>query len=440
MKRGALRTLLILGALLVGVTSGLLVFAFQFQPGLTIAGYVNGAGVLWTNALRMSVIPLLVPTLIVVIARGTSKEIGKISAVTFVTFFSLMAIGVTLVFLVLPPTLSSLGVEKRVVPTQEAQANAVVSEQEGEPGEKDPGLSSIIATLLAPNLVRAAATDDLLPLVVFSILLGLAVTHIEQKKRELLISVLTAFSAAMQVLIDWILWLMPVGVLAFTFSATATIGWSTVGMLGAWIAIICVLCFVLTVLLYFVATMVGQVSLKSFAKAVLPAQGVGAAARSSLAALPALLSGAKRHLQTNETVANIVLPLSVSSFKLNRSLTSAARLLFLGYIYDVSLSPLTMATFLVTVLLLSFSSPGLPARGPTASLPFYLAVGIPLEGILILRSVVSINDYPMTVLNVTGDMTAATLVARFIKGKENRAAVPEMSSETSEAVHASSEG
>lgn len=436
LKASALRPLLIVAALLVGLICGLLVFAFQFQPGLRIAGYVHSAGVVWTNALRMAVIPLLVPTLIVVIARGTSKEVGKISGLTFVTFFGLMAFGTTLVLFVLPPALPSLGVEKRAIPTQTVQSQAPVVEPGAAPVEKDPTLPAIISSFLSPNLVRAAANDDLLPIVVFSILLGLAATRIDRAKREVMISFLSAISEAMRVLIDWILWLLPLGVLAFSFSATATLGWNTVGMLGVWVVIVFGLCIVLTLLLYIVATAVGRVGLKSFAKAVLPAQGVGAATRSSLASLPALLRGARQHLPANEAVTSIVLPLAVSSFKLNRSITTTGRVLLLAYVYDVSLSPTTLATFLVSALLVSFSSPGLPARGPIASLALYLAVGIPIEGIIILRAVDSINDFPMTVLNVTADMTATTIVARFIKEEDNEI-LPMLSSDASEVAAAS---
>jgi Na+/H+-dicarboxylate symporter len=217
----------------------------------------------------------------------------------------------------------------------------------------------------------------------------------------------------MRVIIGWLLWLTPLGIFAFSFVAASNLGWNSVGILGAWVGIATVLALLLMAGLYLTAVLLGRVSLTSFAKALLPAQEVGLATRSSLAALPALLEGAQAHLKRNDAVSNVVLPLGVSSFKLNRTINSVARLLFLAYVYNVPLGVANVTAFAVAAMLMSFTSPGIPARGPSATLPLYLAAGIPLEGIVLTRSVDSITDFAMTVLNVTADMTAMTVVGRL---------------------------
>ncbi len=400
-------------ALFLGIGLGLLVFRSQSPFWRQVAESVSAFGTLWTNALRMMIIPLIVSTLIVAVAGdGSSRGIGRITGLAYATFLGLLATGVIFVMLILPPVLSRLHLGARQISATPSLESAGAGGAPVQP-EKSSSLIDVIATLLPSNLVAAASNDDLLPIVIFSILVGLATSRIDASQRLLFISVLRSLSTSVQIIIGWILWIMPAGIFAFAFATSANLGWGAVGILGHWIAIVSTLAISLTVGLYFIAVVIGGVNLKSFAKAVLPAQAVAFATRSSLAALPALLSGARKHLQSHETVAGVVLPLSVSSFKINRSILSTSRLLFLAYVYGVSLTPAGVAAFLVSAMLMSFSSPGLPARGPVASLPLYLAVGIPLEGIVLLRSVDAISDLAMTLLNVTGDMTAMTVVARL---------------------------
>jgi Na+/H+-dicarboxylate symporter len=99
---------------------------------------------------------------------------------------------------------------------------------------------------------------------------------------------------------------------------------------------------------------------------------------------------------------------------LNRTVTAPARLLFLAYVFSVDLSAPQIVFFVATVILLSFSAAGVP-RGGTAftTAPAYLAVGIPIEGLVLLEAIDSIPDIFMTVLNVTADLAAAVLVARI---------------------------
>lgn len=416
MNRGKPVTSTAIGSLLalaLGVALGLLVFRSQSAWWLKAADTVSAVGTLWTNALRLTVIPLIASTLVVAVAgQSGRKGVGRITGLSFAAFASLLATGVLLVLLTLPAILSRTGLRGSAslqIRSNDAVEDATLAGKTG----KSSSINDIIATILPSNLLRAAAEDDLLPLVAFSILIGLAASRIAGERQVVFVSLMRGLSESMRIIIGWILWVMPLGIFAFSFASSANLGWSTVRILGSWVAVVSVLSLSLTAGLYLIALLVGGARLSAFAKAVLPAQGVALATRSSLAALPALLKGAQKHLPGNSTATNVALPLAVSSFKLNRSINSTSRLLFLAYVYGVGLTPAGIASFVVAAMLMSFTSPGLPTRGPGATLPLYVAAGIPLEGIILLKSVDSITDFAMTVLNVTGDMTAMTIVARL---------------------------
>ena len=174
---------------------------------------------------------------------------------------------------------------------------------------------------------------------------------------------------------------------------------------------------VATILMYPLAVIIGRVSLRSFAAATAPAQAVAAGTRSSLACLPALLEGAETELDMRPEVSAFVLPLSVSTFKLNLALTQPFNLLFISTMFGMHLSTGFMLTFTATMLLLSFTTAGIPSGGAFVSLPFYLSLGIPIEAFALFKVADAVPDIFKTILNVTADMTVATIVARFAGAK-----------------------
>jgi proton glutamate symport protein len=116
-----------------------------------------------------------------------------------------------------------------------------------------------------------------------------------------------------------------------------------------------------TVLLYPVTSLLGRTTMRAFGRGAAPAQLVAVSTRSSIASLPALIEGVRDRLHLPASVTGFVLPFSVSVFKLNRTISSTAKLIFLAHIYGVALTPMTLATFVATVIVLSFSTVGIRA-------------------------------------------------------------------------------
>lgn len=215
-------------------------------------------------------------------------------------------------------------------------------------------------------------------------------------------------------MLSWLLAVAPIGVFALAFVLAARTGVSSMGALGWFVVLVCGLLVAFTALLYPLATVLGGISPRRFARGVLPAQIVAAGTRSSLASLPALLKGAEEGAGLPRETYGFVLPLAVSVFKVNRGLTSLTKLLFLAHLYGVTLEPAQIAAFTLTVLLISFGTAGIPSPvNGLNTLPAYLAAGIPAQGVVLLGALNSIPDVFETIINVTGDMTAATIVSRF---------------------------
>lgn len=417
--RRRLHTLLTPIALVAGVAFGLIVFTLQTQTYVEISGFFEAIATLWTNAMRSVVIPLIIATLIVAVAaQGDSRQVGRVAARSFLVFIGLLLTGVLFVLLTAPAILSRVPRYDTALPFQTENAGTISANAADASKTSPPTFKTVIENWIPSNLIKAAASDAILPLVIFAILIGVASSKISRDQQQVFIATTRAFANAMRTLAEWIIRLLPLGVFGVAFSTTAKLGWSTLGVIGSWLLFVCLLTTVFILILYLIARFAGGVSTRAFARATFEAQATAIATRSSLVALPALLSGARRHLHTPEVVASLTLPLAVSSFKLNRAISSTCRLLFLAHIYGLSLSAGVIATFIVTSLVTSFASPGIPTSGAVETLPFYVAAGIPVEGVILLGSVDSIPDFFMTVLNVTGDMTAMTIVGRLSKINE----------------------
>jgi Na+/H+-dicarboxylate symporter len=165
--------------------------------------------------------------------------------------------------------------------------------------------------------------------------------------------------------------------------------------------------------LYPAAAVLGGVGLWTFAKAVAPVQLVAVSTRSSLSTMPVQIESGRKHLSFGPRTTGFLVPLCVTLFKITALVSHPARLLFLAHVFGVSLSPGQVVTFLLTILLINFGALGIP-RGsiPFQTLPAYAAVGIPLEGFIILQASNDLEDYPDTVANATGMFAAATALSR----------------------------
>jgi proton glutamate symport protein len=207
--------------------------------------------------------------------------------------------------------------------------------------------------------------------------------------------------------------LAPLAIFILCLSFASNMGVELAAILVNYLAMECGILLLATALLYALTSLAGGLSLRRFAAGVLPAQLVAVSTRSSLASLPALLEGARNRLKLQPAVADLVLPLSVAVFKLNRPMTSMFGLLVLAHLFSIDLSTGQILAFFLTTLVISFSSVGIPLGGSAMlSLPAYLAAGIPIEGYLLLKTVDSIPDILKTLLNVTADLSVAAILDR----------------------------
>ncbi|HTL06061.1 MAG TPA: dicarboxylate/amino acid:cation symporter [Gemmatimonadales bacterium] len=402
------RVVLALGA---GLAGGIAVAASHDARLLHLAEAVAPVGTLWINAIRMTVIPLMV-ALIVTGVAGVSdlRVIGRIGGRTILVFFVLVA-GVALVMVPLAALafrlLPATGGVRPALPPGAAEAAGQLAAS-----TTDTGLAAWLLSLVPTNPIAAAASGAILPLIVFTLLFALAITRSGEASRQALVGFFRAFSEAMLVLVRWVVALAPIGVFALVLPLAARGGAAVAGGMGFYVLVYIAGSLLAILLLYPVAVLWGRIPPGRFARAALPPQLVAFASSSSIASLPALVEAAERDLELPERVSGFVLPLAVSIFHIAAPVSWAVGALFVGWFYGIPVGLPQLATVVFASVFLSFAGPGVPRGAFLMLTPLFLAIGLPAEGIGVLIAVDAIPDLFSTVLNVTGDLTAAAIVAR----------------------------
>jgi len=216
----------------------------------------------------------------------------------------------------------------------------------------------------------------------------------------------------MLVIVGWVLAAAPIGVFALAVTLAVRVGVGVAGAVGFYLAVHSALLAVAGLLLYVVVRVVAGVPVSMFARALLPAQLVAVSTRSSVASLPAMIDGAERVLHLPTQITSFALPFGVSIFRLNQGVSWIAAALFIGKLYGIHLTVGQLALLAAASVAMSFSVPGIPSGGLFVIAPFFMTVGLPIEGIGILIALDVIPDLFKTLLNVTGHMTATVLLAR----------------------------
>jgi Na+/H+-dicarboxylate symporter len=410
-------------ALVAGLAAGAAVQASGSGALIRAAGGVEIIGTIWINAIRMTVIPLVAALTIASVATcGDAAKLGKLGGWAVLVFLVLLLGSGFFTMLVAPLSLDRLNIPPDVA----ARLRESLASSTAAATTAMPSLAQRIVDAVPVNPIKAAADGAILPVVVFALALGLALTRLTAAQRDPLVQVCRAISDALLVLVQWVLALAPIGVFALAIGLGAKMGGSSAGALLHYMATLAAVLFAVTLLLYPVVAIFGRISPLKFAAAALPAQAVAFSTRSSLAALPAMITAVRDTLKLPSRVSGFTLPLAVSIFRINVPPAWVVGLIFLGKLYGVPMPMSTLAVLVVTATLISFSVPGLPSASLFLLSPVLAQHGIPVEGVGILIALDAIPDMFKTTANVTAHLTSAVVLAR-VDGAGGAGAPPDES-------------
>jgi len=402
----------VLAALVAGFVLGSIAAASGSPGVLRVVAIIEPLGTLWVNAIRMTVVPLVVAVLITGVVTGLgSQSLGRLGARALVTFAVLLVLGGLIALAIAPPLLARLPLTPDVAARLQASATSAASSTTTAV-QQLPSLTQRIVETIPANPIRAAADGAMLPLVIFTLVLALAIARLAPPLRDSIVGFFSGVSDAMLVIVGWVLAAAPVGVFALSLSVAARTGIQAAGALLFYIVVLSATLLLVTAMLYIPVLVFGRVSLRSFAIAALPAQAVAMSSRSSLAALPAMLRETRDRLLLPPVATSFALPLAVSVLRMNVPPRWVISAVFLGQLYGVTVGFTALVWVLITAVLISFSVPGIPSASLFMLAPVLVSLGLPPEGVGLLIAVDTIPDMFNTLANVTGHMASTTVIAR----------------------------
>lgn len=397
----------ILSALVAGMLLGVGVEMISVDWGTASLPYIEWIGLLWLNALKMTIIPLIVALLITgITATADAARAGKLAGRAVAIFIGANILAGLMTLLVLPLLLHAF-------PMSAAAAEGL---RQGLGGSTEaipsPTFTDFMLGLIPTNPIAAAADTSILPLIVFTTIFAFAIGHIGAAERATLSGFFKALGDAMLVVIGWVLALAPLGVFALGYSLAIKAGVAAFGGLAHYVLMLSAIGTCTILLGVALAVIVVGVPLPRFVRAMVPTFAVAVSTQSSLASLPAMLKSSAE-LGVDPKKADIVLPLAVALFRFTSPAMNLAVVVYIAWLFNVELTWLEMAVGLGVALAAALSSVSLPGSISfvTSIAPIAISMGVPVAPLGLLVAVETFPDIFRTLGNVVGDVAATKYAA-----------------------------
>lgn len=419
-KRMPLHTRILLGLFfgsLAGVGANLTVSGSPDLNGilLKLVGSVTEPfGQVFLRLLFMVVIPLVLASLTLGVAGlGDLRKLGRIGLKTFSYFLLVttlaVVIGLVLVNSIKPGVGLRPEVREQLLQSYRGEAASRITTAQTSTGF---GIRTLV-DIIPRNPIEAMTEGNMLSVIFFSLMLGVALTKVPAERARPVLGFLEGLGDAVVVIIDMAMKLAPYGVFALIFSVTARFGFDILKQLALFVFVVLLGLSLHQFVVYSILVkLFSRLSPVVFFRRIRSVMITAFSTSSSNATLPTTIRVAEEELGVPKEIAGFVLPLGSTINMNGTALFEGVTAIFLAQVFGVHL---TMANQMLVVVLSVMSAIG-TAGVPGGSIPLLVlviqAIGVPAEGIAVIIGVDRILDMCRTVLNVTGDITTATFVAR----------------------------
>jgi DAACS family dicarboxylate/amino acid:cation (Na+ or H+) symporter len=416
--------------ILAGLVVGALAGAAVLLLGSVWPGLVDGAkalstavfdplGQVFLRLLFFVVIPLVFASLAAGVAQlGDLSRLGPLAARTFTLFFANMSIAVLLGLVMMNVVRPGESLDAETRQTLVAEYGGAAQKHiERQSQQPEMSAQTLVDMFMPRNLFGAFVGNDrnvlgdVLPLILFAILVGAAATRLPQMRRAELQNGLELLGDLMTGIVQFALRLAPYAVPAMIFSVVVKVGWGILLALGVFV----VSC-IAVMLLHLFGTMsiwlrtLSRVRPLDFWRAARPVLVTAFSTSSSSATLPTALAVARDTLKLRPSTAGFVLPLGTTMNMAGTALYEGCVVLFVAQVFGVQLDAVQQLTLLLLAVLGAVAVAGIPGGSLPIIAGLLITFGIPPEGIGIILGVDRILDMTRTMVNVGADLVTTVVV------------------------------
>ena len=386
----------------IGVGLGINLFelntAGSFVNVYIVDGLFHVVGKMFVNALKMLVVPLVFFSLICgVCGIGDIRALGRVGGKSFALYMLTTAIAIATAIIIA----ASSGIGKGMdIPNE---ANFV--------GKESPPLSQVLIDIIPSNPINAMANGDMLPVIFFSILLGISMLLVGSKAKRFVEGAEIANEIMMK-MVNVVMSVAPYAVFALIAKALASLGLGLLASLAGYVLVlVSALLFHLFVTLMVLLKVASGLSPAMFLKKIRNVQVFAFSTASSNATIPVTMRTVTKRFGADNSIASFTVPFGATINMDGTAIMQGVATVFIANIYNVDLGIAGYLTVILMSVLASIGTAGVPGVGLIMLSMVFAQVGLPIEGIGLILGVDRLMDMIRTAVNVSGDAVVSSIVA-----------------------------
>lgn len=369
------------------------------------ATYLKPFGDIFLNMMFTVVVPLVFFTIVSSISNMSSiKKLSKVLKVTFVVFVITCVIS----------ALVMLFVMLFINPVGNTYIDLVASEV-----ESVSVIDQIVAAVTVTDFTNLLSRSHMLALIIFSVIFGISLCLVEKKEKKVG-HIFEIISDALMKFVKIIMYYAPVGIFAYFAALISEFGPELIGSYAKSM----ILYYVLTVIYFLIFYTLyayfakGKAGIKNFYRNIFPSVITSLATQSSLATLPTNLNTAD-NMKIDSDVSKVALPIGATVHMEGSCMGSILKIVFLFSIFNYSFTGLDTYTIAILIAVLSgVVMSGIPGGGLIGEMLIVSLYGFPPEAFALIATIGWLIDPPATMLNVTGDVSSAMIIDKYVNAKE----------------------
>ncbi len=398
-------TIKVLLGMALGIIVGLAINLTGYNaPGTFINDHiVNGLfyviGTMFINALKMLVVPLVFFSLICgVCGIGDIRMLGRVGGKSFALYMMTTAIAIaTAIFIA-----AFFGIGQGM----EQSTNTVFV------AKASPPLSQVLIDIIPKNPIHAMANGDMLPLIFFSILLGVSMLLVGRKAKGFVEGAEVANEIMMK-MVTIIMSVAPYAVFTLIAKSIAELGLDLLASLAAYATVLVgVLLFHLFVTLMIVLNVFSGLSPTIFLKKIRNAQVFAFSTASSNATIPVTMKTVTERMGVDNSVASFTVPFGATINMDGTAIMQGVATVFIANVYGIDLGLSGYLIVIIMSVLASIGTAGVPGVGLIMLSMVFTQVGLPIEGIGLILGIDRLMDMIRTAVNISGDAVVSNIVAK----------------------------
>ena len=397
--------------LISGIIVGALLYPMKENPIVSkyiVSGLFEFLGQGFLRLVKMIIVPLVFASLVTgTAAMNDVKKLGRIGIKTLAFFMGTTAIGI--IAAIVGANILKPGAGIVLENVQKAQYVA----------KETDSFVKVLLNIIPTNPIEALVKGEMLQVIFFAVMTGFVITILGEKAKRLQ-GIFEEVNSLMLKMVSLIMELAPLGIFGLIGKTFITLGWAAMKPLASFI-------IVTYILLLFHGLVVYQILLRiyakespiAFLKKILGPMTLAFSTSSSAACIPLSLKTLKEEFNVEEKVSSFTIPLGATINMDGTAIMQGVATVFIAQLYNINLTTNDYFMVVLTAVLASIGTAGVPGVG-TIMLSMVLSqVGLPLEGIGMILAVDRIVDMGRTTVNITGDLVCSVIIDRIEKKAEN---------------------